>query len=132
LALVLLSAGGLAVSSFSLAGAPHVDDENRKSRWRPAGAPGGRAGRRGAGRFSGKLGVWAQPAGARIVLDCAELAYASSEGLALLVQGPPGHPRFFGVAGLNRRISGTIELLGMDKRLNRFASVEQALAAAAS
>jgi len=82
--------------------------------------------------FREQLGVWAQPAGARIVLDCAELAYASREGLALLVQGPPGHPRFFGVAGLNRRISGTIELLGMDKRLNRFASGEQALAAAAS
>ena len=82
--------------------------------------------------FREQLGVWAQPAGARIVLDCAELAYASSEGLALLVQGPPGHPRFFGIAGLNRRISGTIELLGMDRRLNRFASVEQALAAAAS
>ena len=82
--------------------------------------------------FREQLGAWAQPAGARIVLDCAELAYASSEGLALLAQGPPGHPRFFGVAGLNRRISGTIELLGMDRRLNRFASVEQALAAAAS
>lgn len=71
----------------------------------------------------------------RIVLDCAALSYVNSTSLALL-----GHCQrislqnrsFMGIAGLNRRITKTIEMLGMSKLMPLYANVEQAMEAAAA
>ena len=72
--------------------------------------------------------------GVHIVLDCENLSYVNSKGLALLGR----YQRvviqtlsFFGIAGLNRRITKTIELLGMSKLVRLYPTVEEAMQAAA-
>ena len=70
-----------------------------------------------------------------IVLDCTDLTYINSQGLALL-----GHFQrisfrnlsFLGIAGLNRRITKTIEMLGMGKQVKLYPTVDEAMAAAAT
>ncbi len=71
----------------------------------------------------------------RIVLDCEKLTYINSTGLILLAryERVTSQPRsFFGIAALNRRITRAIEMLGMDKKMKLFSTVEEAAQAAAS
>lgn len=70
---------------------------------------------------------------ARIVLDCTNLAYTNSKGLALLgryqritVQ----NLSFLGIAALNKRIVKTMELLGMIRLVKLYPTVEAAIEAA--
>ena len=70
----------------------------------------------------------------RIVLDCEQLSYVNSKGLALLGRYQRitiQNLSFFGIAALNRRITKTIELLGMSKLVRLYGTVEDALQAAA-
>ncbi len=70
----------------------------------------------------------------RIVLDCESLSYVNSKGLALLGRYQRitiQNLSFFGIAGLNRRITKTIELLGMSKLVRLYPGVEEAMQAAA-
>lgn len=70
----------------------------------------------------------------RIVLDCEHLTYVNSKGLALLGRYQRiaiQNLSFFGIAGLNRRITKTIELLGMSKLVRLYMTVEEAMQAAA-
>lgn len=70
----------------------------------------------------------------RIVLDCERLSYVNSKGLALLGRYQRitiQNLSFLGIAALNRRITKTIELLGMSKLVKLYATVEEALQAAA-
>ena len=70
----------------------------------------------------------------RIVLDCEHLSYVNSKGLALLGRYQRvtiQNLSFLGIAALNRRITKTIELLGMSKLVKLYASVEEAMKAAA-
>ncbi len=70
----------------------------------------------------------------RIVLDCERLSYVNSKGLALLGRYQRitiQNLSFLGIAALNRRITKTIELLGMSKLVKLYVTVEEALQAAA-
>ena len=69
-----------------------------------------------------------------IVLDCENLTYVNSKGLALLGRYQRvtiQNLSFLGIAALNRRITKTIELLGMSKLVKLYPSVEEAMQAAA-
>lgn len=69
----------------------------------------------------------------RIVLDCDKMTYINSRGLTLLAhyqRVAAANLSFFGVAGLNSRVSKAIELLGMDKVVKLYPSVPAALDAA--
>ena len=71
----------------------------------------------------------------RIVLDCERLSYVNSKGLALLGRYQRvtiQNLSFLGIAALNRRITKTIELLGMGKLVRLYPTVEEALRAAES
>ncbi|MGD9781274.1 MAG: STAS domain-containing protein [Kiritimatiellia bacterium] len=71
----------------------------------------------------------------RLVLDCENLSYVNSKGLALLGRYQRiaiQNLSFMGIAALNRRISKTIELLGMGKLVKLYATVEEAMGAAAA
>ena len=70
----------------------------------------------------------------RIVLDCENLSYVNSKGLALLGRYQRialQNLSFLGIASLNRRITKTIELLGMSKLVKLYPTVEEAMKAAA-
>ena len=70
----------------------------------------------------------------RIVLDCTNLTYVNSKGLALLGRYQRvslQNLSFLGIAALNRRITKTIELLGMSKLVKLYSTVEEAMQAAA-
>lgn len=70
----------------------------------------------------------------RVVLDCERLTYANSRGLTLLVhfyRQSAVNLSFMGIAALHARIIKSVELLGMDKLVPLYASVEAALQAAA-
>ena len=70
----------------------------------------------------------------RIVLDCEKLTYVNSKGLALLGRYQRISSRnlsFLGIAGLNKRLVKTIEVLGMGKLVKLYATVEEAMQAAA-
>ena len=70
----------------------------------------------------------------RIVLDCENLTYVNSKGLALLGRYQRvtiQNLSFLGIAALNRRITKTIELLGMSKLVKLYPTVEEAMQAAA-
>ena len=70
----------------------------------------------------------------RIVLDCERLSYVNSKGLALLGRYQRialQNLSFLGIAALNRRITKTIELLGMSKLVKLYPTVEEAMKAAA-
>ena len=69
----------------------------------------------------------------RLVLDCEHLSYVNSKGLALLGRYQRitiQNLSFLGIAALNRRITKTIELLGMSKLVKLYPSVEEAMKAA--
>ena len=71
----------------------------------------------------------------RIVLDCENLSYVNSKGLALLGRYQRialQNLSFLGIAALNRRITKTIELLGMSKLVKLYPSVGEAMQAAAA
>ena len=85
-------------------------------------------------QFKSLLDPMVNTPGVRIVLDCEHLSYVNSKGLALLGR----YQRiaiqtlsFFGIAGLNRRITKTIELLCMGKLVRLYPSVDEAMQAAA-
>ena len=71
----------------------------------------------------------------RIVLDCQNLTYVNSRGLTLLMHyqrvSKVGFS-FFGVAALRPRILKSIELLGLDKLVTWYPTIEQALQTAAA
>ena len=76
--------------------------------------------------------VAAQP-GLRIVLDLENLTYVNSTGLLLLARCQRERDAggaFFGIAALNRRITRAMEMLGLDKKLRLFSTVEDAVRAA--
>ena len=84
-------------------------------------------------QFKSLIDPMVNVAGSRIVLDCAQLSYVHSKGLALLgryqriaVQSLS----FFGIAALNKRITKTMELLGLSKIVRLYPTVEEALQAA--
>ena len=68
--------------------------------------------------------------GSRIVLGCESLTYVNSKGLALLGRYQRVSAQmvgFFGIAGLNKRIIRTIELLGMRKLVKLYDTSREAL-----
>ena len=72
---------------------------------------------------------------ARIVLDCEKLTYVNSKGLALLGRYQrisSQNLSFLGVAGMNKRLVKTIEVLGMGKLVKLYDNVEEALKAASA
>ncbi len=69
----------------------------------------------------------------RIVLDCTNLSYVNSKGLALLGRYQRvslQNLSFLGIAALNRRITKTIDLLGMSKLVKLYPTLEEAMQAA--
>ncbi|MBR6021003.1 MAG: STAS domain-containing protein [Kiritimatiellae bacterium] len=72
---------------------------------------------------------------ARIVLDCTGVTYINSKGLALIGRCQRlilQNLSFMAVAGLNKRITKTIELLGLSRVVKLYPSVPDAMAAAAA
>ena len=71
----------------------------------------------------------------RIVLDCEKLTYVNSTGLALLGRYQrisSQNLAFLGIAGLNKRLVKTIDVLGLGKLVKLYPTVEEALKAAAT
>ena len=71
----------------------------------------------------------------RIVLDCEKLTYVNSTGLALLGRYQrisSQNLSFLGIAGLNKRLVKTIDVLGLGKLVKLYPTVEEALKAAAT
>lgn len=69
----------------------------------------------------------------RVVLDCEHLTYANSRGLTLLVHFyrlSAVNLSFMGIASLHSRIIKSVELLGMDRLVPLYPTVEVALQAA--
>lgn len=72
---------------------------------------------------------------ARIVLDCQNLTYVNSRGVTLLLHLQRSSKldfSFLGIAALPPRILRNIELLGLDKLMTFYPTVEQALQIAAA
>lgn len=71
----------------------------------------------------------------RIVLDCQNLTYVNSRGLTLLVHYERTAKlgfSFFGVAALRPRILKGIELLGLNKLVTWYPTLEEAMEIAAA
>lgn len=71
----------------------------------------------------------------RIVLDCQGLTYVNSRGLTLLVHYERTAKlgfSFFGIAALRPRILKGIELLGLDKLVKWYPTLEEAMQMAAA
>ena len=71
----------------------------------------------------------------RIVLDCQNLTYVNSRGLTLLMHYQRNAKlglSFLGIAALRPRILKGIELLGLDKLVTWYPTLEQALEMAAA
>ena len=71
----------------------------------------------------------------RIVLDCEKLTYVNSTGLALLGRYQrisSQNLAFLGIAGLNKRLVKTFDVLGLGKLVKLYPTVEEALKAAAT
>ena len=86
-------------------------------------------------RFKDLLDPMVNQPRVRIVLDCENLSYVNSKGLALLGRYQRialQNLSFLGIAALNRRITKTIELLGMSKLVKLYPSVGEAMQAAAA
>ena len=84
-------------------------------------------------QFRSQLDPLVNESGVRLVLDCTNLTYVNSKGLALLgryQQITMKNLSFFGVAGLNKRIMKTIELLGLSRIVKIYPSVDEAVEAA--
>lgn len=70
---------------------------------------------------------------ARIVLDCENLTSVNSRGLALFSQyhlAAAKKQSFVGIAAMNKRITQTLELIGLRDHIKLYATVEEALQAA--
>lgn len=70
---------------------------------------------------------------AKIVLDCTELTYVNSKGLAMIGRCQRlilQNLSFMAVAGVNKRIRKTIDLLGLGKIVKLYDSVDEAMSAA--
>ena len=66
----------------------------------------------------------------RLVLDCEQLSYINSKGLALLGRYQRismQNLSFMGIAALNRRLPPPIALLGMSRLVKLYATVEEAI-----
>lgn len=84
-------------------------------------------------RFKDLLDPLVNQAKMRIVLNCENLTYVNSKGLALLGRYQRislQNLSFMGIAALNKRITKTIELLGMSKLVKLYPSVADAMQAA--
>ena len=84
-------------------------------------------------RFKDLLDPMVSQPRVRIVLDCENLSYVNSKGLALLGRYQRialQNLSFLGIAALNRRITKTIELLGMSKLVKLYPTLAEAMAAA--
>ena len=71
--------------------------------------------------------------GSKLILDCANLTYVNSKGLALLgryQRTSAQNNGFFGITSLNKRITRTIDLLGMKKLVKLYDTVDEAIEAA--
>ena len=71
----------------------------------------------------------------RIVLDCQNLTYVNSRGVTLLMHYQRTSKldfSFLGIAALRPRILRNIELLGLDKLMTWYPTIEQALQTAAA
>lgn len=85
-------------------------------------------------QFKNLLDPLVNQSNVHIVLNCENLTYVNSKGLALLGRYQRitiQNMSFFGIAALNRRITKTIELLGMSKLVKLYPTVEEAMQAAA-
>lgn len=85
--------------------------------------------------FRAFLDTLLKPGRVRIVLDCSALTYVNSTGLTLLARARRTALQglsFFGIAALNARILKAIELLGMGHLVKPYATVEDAVRAAAA
>lgn len=83
-------------------------------------------------QFRNQLDPLVNEESARLVLDCTNLTYVNSKGLALLgryQQICMKNLSFFGVAGLNKRIMKTIELLGLSRIVKIYPTVDEAVEA---
>jgi len=84
-------------------------------------------------RFKELLDPMVSQPNVRIVLDCENMSYVNSKGLALLGRYQRitlENSSFLGIAALNRRIAKTFELLGMGKLMKLYPTVEEAMQAA--
>ena len=84
-------------------------------------------------RFKDLLDPMVNQSRVSIVLDCDNLSYVNSKGLALLGRYQRialQNLSFLGIAALNRRITKTIELLGMSKLVKLYPTLAEAMAAA--
>ncbi|HOE00610.1 MAG TPA: STAS domain-containing protein [Kiritimatiellia bacterium] len=84
-------------------------------------------------RFKDLLDPLVNQSKMRIVLNCENLTYVNSKGLALLGRYQRislQNLSFMGIAALNKRITKTIELLGMSKLVKLYPSVADAMQAA--
>ena len=71
----------------------------------------------------------------RVVLDCQNLTYVNSRGVTLLMHYQRTSKldfSFLGIAALRPRILRNIELLGLDKLMTWYPTIEQALQTAAA
>ena len=71
----------------------------------------------------------------RVVLDCQNLTYVNSRGVTLLMHYQRTSKldfSFLGIAALRPRILRNIELLGLDKAMRWYPTLEQALETAAA
>ena len=69
----------------------------------------------------------------RVVMDCENVTYVNSRGLALLAHYQRSSAKdlsFFGLVGLNPRISKAIEMLGMSKLIKIYPTLEEVMAVA--
>ena len=72
--------------------------------------------------------------GVRVVLDCTDLSYVNSKGMALLGRCQRismQNMSFLGIAALNKRIKKTMELLGIARLVKLYDTVDEAMEAAA-
>ena len=71
----------------------------------------------------------------RVILDCQNLTYVNSRGVTLLMHYQRTSKldlSFLGIAALRPRILRNIELLGLDKLMTWYPTIEQALQMAAA
>ena len=86
-------------------------------------------------RFKDLLDPLVNQARTRIVLDCQNLTYVNSRGVTLLMHYQRTSKldlSFLGIAALRPRILRNIELLGLDKLMTWYPTIEQALQTAAA
>ena len=84
-------------------------------------------------RFKEFMDPMVETPGVRIVLDGEKLGYVNSKGFVLLARYQriaAQQGSFFGIAALNSRLVKEVALLGLDRLVKTYATVEEAVAAA--